>query len=239
MFLLAAALTAIEIIALHTPLHHVQGIDVEKETLWVSSVERSQKKGFLFRLDRRTGRLLAQVEVQDGERFHPGGLTLDGDHLWLPVAEYRRTSSTVVQLRDKNTLRLIRQFAVPDHIGCIAASGNRLYGGNWDSLDLYTWDKDGRQLAKRKNLSGTRFQDLKWIRGLLVGGGLREKGRGAIDWLHPESLQLQRRIDVETTDRGVVLTNEGMTIRSELLYLLPEDDPSRLFVFQAPSGKAR
>jgi hypothetical protein len=34
------------------------------------------------------------------------------------------------------------------------------------------------------------------------------------------------------TDRGLPYTHEGMTIRGGRLYLLPEDDPSRLFVFR-------
>ena len=40
-----------------------------------------------------------------------------------------------------------------------------------------------------------------------------------------------RRVRAGKTDRGVSLTNEGMTFRGGKLYLLPEDDPSRLFVF--------
>lgn len=230
MLLLAAALAIFETVALQGPLHHVQGIDVEGDTLWVSSVEKATKKGYLFKLNRHTGQILAQTEVQDGEQFHPGGLTLDGDNLWLPVAEYRRASTTQIQLRDKRTLRLLRSFQVNDHIGCVAASSNRLYGGNWDSLDIYEWDKNGRQLAKRMNTSGTRYQDLKFLDGQLLGGGLRAKGAGAIDWLDPKSLNLHRRIDVQTTDRNVVFTNEGVTLRNGVIYLLPEDDPSRLFL---------
>ena len=200
MFLVVAALTILETIALQGPPHHVQGIDVEGESLWVSSVDRQQKKGYLFKLNRHTGRIVNQVEVQQGEKYHPGGLTLDGDNIWLPVAEYRRNSTAVIQLRDKRTLRLLRQFEVNDHIGCIAASNNRLYGGNWDTRQIYE--------------SGTRYQDLKYIENRLIGGGLRTKGRGAIDFLDPKSLNLTRRIELETTDRGVVFTNEGMTLRA-------------------------
>ena len=168
--------------------------------------------------------------MQDGDKYHPGGLTLDGDNIWLPVAEYRRNSTAVIQLRDKRTLRLLRQFQVNDHIGCIAASGNRLYGGNWDTRQIYEWDKNGKQIAQRPNLAGTRYQDLKYIENRLIGGGLRKKGEGAIDYLNPKSLELLRRIEVQTTDRGTVFTNEGMTVRGGRYYLLPEDDPSRLFV---------
>jgi len=232
MFLLAAALTVVETIVLQGPLHHVQGIDVEAEFVWVSSVDRAQKKGFLSRLNRHTGKLINIVEVQDGDKFHPGGITLDGENLWVPVAEYRRNSASVIQLRDKRTLRLLRQFEVSDHIGCIAASNNRLFGGNWDTLEIYEWDKKGKQISKRPNPTGTRFQDLKLIDDRLIGGGLRGKGQGAVDYLNPKSLELMRRIEVQTTDRGTVFTNEGMTVRGGRYYLLPEDDPSRLFVLR-------
>ncbi len=230
MLLLAAALTILETVSLQPNLHHVQGIDVEGDILWVSSVDQQSKKGFLYKLNRLTGQLLAQAEVQDGEKYHPGGLTLDGENLWLPVAEYRRNSTTQIQLRDKRTLRLLSKFEVNDHIGCIAASGNRLYGGNWDSRDIYEWDKKGTQLGKQMNPSGTRYQDMKYLNGQLLAGGLRAKGHGAIDWLDPKSLNLLRRIEVEITDRGTVFTNEGITLRNGVLYLLPEDAPSRLFL---------
>lgn len=232
--LAAALLTLLETIALQGPLHHVQGIDVEAEIVWVSSVERATQKGYLYRIDRRTGRQLVVVEVQDGERFHPGGIALDGDDVWVPVAEYRKLSSAWIERRDKKTLALKSRFRVADHIGCVAVSKGRVYGGNWDSLKIYTWTPDGRELAVAENPSGTRYQDLKFRGRSLVGGGLREQGAGAIDWLHPETLALERRIPVATTDRGVVFTNEGMTVHGNRLYLLPEDDPSRLFVFRLP-----
>ena len=55
------------------------------------------------------------------------------------------------------------------------------------------------------------------------GGGLRERGHGAVDWMDPETLTVLKRVHVETTDRGVVYTNEGMTVRGGTMYLLPED----------------
>lgn len=236
MLLLAAALTILETLTLQGPLHHVQGIDIEGDTLWVSSVEKETKKGFLFKLNARTGQILLQTEVQDGAKFHPGGLMLDGDSIWLPVAEYRRTSTAQIQRRDKRTLKLLGSFEVADHIGCVAAAGDRLYGGNWDSKEIYEWSKSGALLAKRTNETGTRYQDMKYLRGSLFAGGLREKGRGAIDRLDPKTLALQGRQDVETTDRGVVFTNEGMTLRGGYLYVLPEDAPSRLMKLAPAAG---
>ena len=42
-------------------LHHVQGIDIEGETLWVSSVDAKAGKGYLSKIALRSGRLLAQA----------------------------------------------------------------------------------------------------------------------------------------------------------------------------------
>lgn len=232
MTLLVAALSIVEVLALGGPLHHVQGVDLDESSIWVSSVDKEQRKGFLYRLDRQTGAIIAQVEVQDGDRFHPGGLTLDGENLWVPVAEYRRNSTSVIQLRDRRTLRLLRQFPVADHIGCVAASANRLYGGNWDARQIYEWDKNGRQLRKEANLLGARYQDMKFADGRLIGGGLRGSGEGSIDWIDPKDFRIVRTEPVGKTDRGIVLTHEGMAFRGGRFYLLPEDDPSRLFTLR-------
>jgi len=44
-------------------------------------------------------------------------------------------------------------------------------------------------------------------------------------------MHLVRRIATPRTDRQVSYSREGMAIRGAQLLLLPEDDPSRLFVF--------
>src|SRR5215472_10628537 len=86
--------------------YHVQGIDSDDQTLWVTSVDTNRRKGYLheFALDR--GNLLRSVEVQDGERFHPGGISADASSIWMPVAEYRRDSTSVIQRRSKRTLEV-------------------------------------------------------------------------------------------------------------------------------------
>lgn len=212
-------------------LHHVQGIDVDGTSLWITSVDRAARKGWLHLVDLRTGRLVREAEIQEGERFHPGGISVDLDSVWIPVAEYHRNGKTTVQQRDRRTLALLSRFEVADHVGCVAASRDALYGGNWDSLRIYTWDRSGRELARKDNPTGTAYQDLKFLRGRIVASGNRDRESGAIDWLDPVTLALERRITAGKTDRGVRFTNEGMTIRGGKLYLLPEDGPSRLFVW--------
>ena len=55
---------------------------------------------------------------------------------------------------------------------------------------------------------------------------------GAVDWLEWPSLRLERRVHAGKTDRGVPYTNEGMAVREDRVFLLPEDGPSRLFEFR-------
>ena len=234
MSVLLATLTLLGVVLVEGPSHHVQGIDVEGGILWVTSVDRTTRTGFLARYDLASGRRLAKAEVHDGARFHPGGIQIDGDSVWVPVAEYRRDSSTWIERRDKVTLALLARFEVADHIGCVAVADGVVWGGNWDSRHLYRWRLDGTLIDKRTNPTGTKYQDIKIVDGQLVASGLGGPDKGAIDWVDPTTLAVTRRIVTGATDRGVPYTNEGMTVRGESLYLLPEDDPSRLFHYRLP-----
>lgn len=159
------------VVPLQGVLHHVQGIDVEGNILWVSSVDAKARKGFLTRFEIPSGRLIQQVEVQEGDRIHPGGIALDGDFIWVPVAEYRQEGTSTIQRRDKRTLARKSSFEVPDHIGCIAVGDGYLVGGNWDSRILYRWTPEGTLLAKQPNPHATAYQDMKIVDGQLIGGG--------------------------------------------------------------------
>lgn len=226
--------TPVRTLDLQAPMDHVQGIDISGGRLWVSWVDRAKRSGHLSEFDLESGRLLRTTVVSHGARYHPGGIAADGDSVWVPVAEYRPDGTTRIQQRRISDLKVERQFEVPDHIGCIAVAGNRLYGGNWDARTIYTWDLEGRQIAAQKNPGGTAYQDLKYACGNLVGAGLRGRSSGAIDWLRPGDLSLLRRLRAGKTSRGVTYTHEGMAIAGGKLYLLPEDSPSRLFVFELP-----
>jgi hypothetical protein len=227
------SLPPLGVIELTSPLEHVQGIDVHDHRIWVSSVDRHSRKGFLRIFDLRSGRLLRETEVQDGERFHPGGVSLDGRSVWVPVAEYRANSTSVIQRRNRETLALEASFPVADHIGCIARAGAHLAGGNWDSRILYRWTRDGRETGRVTNASGVAFQDLKaYGAGLLIGGGLVDKREGAVAVVDPANGQARQRWSAGRTDRGVLLTQEGLALVRGRLYLLPEDGRGRLFIYR-------
>jgi hypothetical protein len=224
----------VKVLALQGRTAHVQGIDTDGVHLWVTSVDRAWRKGWLQEFAVADGRLERSIELQDGDRYHPGGITATGDSIWIPVAEYRTMSTALVQRRNKRTLALEFQFEVPDHIGCIAVTPEFLIGGNWDSLDFYVWDHRGKLIRKVRNETGNSYQDFKFNGGQIVASGTLAGHQGAVDWLDLSSVRLTRRMLVGNTEQGEPLTREGMTVFDGQLWLLPEDNTSRLFVFRLP-----
>lgn len=228
-----------QVIELDAVSHHVQGIVVSTtdDELHLTSVRKADKSGHIQRFELSTGRLLGAREIQDGERYHPGGICADGGTIWIPVAEYRPHSTSVIERRDSRTLELVSRFEVSDHIGCITINGDTLIGGNWDSRIIRFWTRDGRELASKENPSPNRHQDLKFRDGMIIASGRLSRaagpdaGLGAVDWLDPDTLSVRRRITGGDTDRGVNFMNEGMDLHGSRLWLLPEDGRSRLFVF--------
>jgi hypothetical protein len=227
-------LKLLQTIPLQGNTFHVQGIDLEQSRFWVTSVDKERRRGLLLEYTIPDGILVRSTELQQGSRYHPGGIMKDGESLWVPVAEYRRESSAVIQRRNKRTLKLESQFEVQDHIGAIAVTSDALVGANWDARELYIWDRAGKLIRKIPNPSAVAFQDLKFVNGKLVGSGLDATKSGAIVWMDWPSLNVVRTIWVGRTDRGVAYTHEGMTMRNGQLWLLPEDRPSRLFAFEMP-----
>jgi hypothetical protein len=230
----APELKLVRIAALHGDTHHVQGIEFDNAYVWVTSVDRAGRRGYLEEFSLSDGRLIRSIDLTKGERFHPGGIAAAAMSLWIPVAEYRPASGSVLQKRSLRTLQLEYEFAVNDHIGCVAATPDGLVGANWDSRDFYLWDRSGRLLRKTPNPTANAYQDMKFVDGRLIASGLLPGGAGAIDWLEFPSLRLIRRIKLGRTDRGIPYTREGMAIRGNRLLLLPEDSPSRLFEFRLP-----
>jgi hypothetical protein len=237
-FLLAQAdegmsgLRLLSTVPLDGETYHVQGIDVEGDRLWLSAVDRAGKRGLLFEYSLTSGRRVRSVEVHEGARYHPGGITQEGDSLWIPVAEYRRNSTATLQRRSKRTLALESSFVVQDHIGAVALVPEGLLGANWDARSFYLWDRSGRLLRKLENASPLAVQDMKFDAGRLVVGGLLPDRTGRVDWLEWPLLRPVRQLPVGHTDRGVAYTHEGLAIRGDRLWFVPEDDASRLFAFR-------
>jgi len=220
-------------------LFHVQGLELAPRRIWVTSVDHDSHRGYLHEFDRATGKLLRRLELTDGARYHPGGISISGHSLWVPVAELKPDSSTVLVEIDVDSLQVRRRIPVADHLGCVAAAGSTLVAGNWDSRLLYIFDLRARSGPRIvPNPSSTHFQDLKFVAGRLVGGGNLDLWSGTIDWIDLASMKVVRTLHagsvgpVRPFGRGGPLTGEGMAIEGHDLYLAPEDGPSRLFHFR-------
>lgn len=225
------------VVTVQAALDHPQGLAASAagDTWWISSVDRRRRVGLLAEIDAGTGALRRMTEVQRGDCYHPGGISRHDTALWIPVAEYRRASRTVVQCRDVSTLEQRASFDVADHLGCLAASATLLVGANWDARVFYAFDPEGRPIAQRPNPTAARYQDLEWLDGRLVAGGLLGDA-GVVDVLAWPSLTLEHRVMVGRTDRDVVLTHEGLTIHGDTLLVVPEDEPCRVFTYARPAG---
>jgi outer membrane protein assembly factor BamB len=212
-------------------LYHVQGLDLDRVHIWITSVDKEAHKGYLHEFNRKTATLEREIEVTDGQRFHPGGISLSGGSVWVPVAEYRPHSSAVIEEIDTRTLTVKRRISVPDHVGCVAFTGSELIAGNWGSRQFYVLNPSGKVVRVFDNPSANEYQDIKFVGGMLVASGNLSATSGAIDWYRWPTMKLVRSLRSGMTDRKRIFTNEGMALEGNNLYLIPEDGPSRLFHF--------
>jgi hypothetical protein len=233
------------ILRLDGELFHVQGLEIAGPRIWVTSVDQANRKGYIHEFERATGKFVRRLELTDGARYHPGGISMSGGSIWVPVAEMRPNSSAVLVEIDAASLRVRRKIAVADHLGCVAASGRRLVAGNWDSKLLYIFDLDDiRRPRVVPNPSATHYQDMKFADGHLVAGGNLSLWSGSVDWIDWPSMTLKRSLQagaigpVRPIGRGGPYTGEGMAIEGRDLYVIPEDGPSRLFHFRLDASVA-
>jgi hypothetical protein len=220
-------------------IFHVQGLELDQRHIWVTSVDHAAHKGYIHEFDRATGKALRRLELTDGARYHPGGISVSGHSLWVPVAELKPNSSAVLVEIDTDSLQIRRKIRVADHLGCVAASPNILIAGNWDSQLLYVVDlTSGKPVRVVPNPSPTHFQDMKLVDGQLVAGGNLSWLTGTVDWIDWPTMKVTRTLragaigPVRPFGRGGPFTGEGMAIEGHELYLIPEDGPSRVFHFR-------
>lgn len=152
------------------PTFHTEGIAFTKDHIFLSSVEiieptvkfpspqggydRTPGKGtgHLFVMD-KAGNLQKDIVLGEGAMYHPGGIDFDGTNVWVPVAEYRPDSSSIVYRVDARTLDVHRQFEVKDHFGGIVMDKQtgHLVGNTWGSRRFAEWNLKGKELTSWQN----------------------------------------------------------------------------------------
>ena len=149
------------------PTFHPQGMVRIGDTFFVSSVEVKQPTrrfpapidgydrdtgagvGHLFKFD-ASGKLLADLILGEGTIYHPGGIDYDGTDIWVPVAEYRPNSKSIVYKVDPQAMKAAEVFRWADHIGGVVhdTEDGTLHGVSWGSRRFYRWKLDAqRRLA--------------------------------------------------------------------------------------------
>ena len=214
--------------------------------------------GHLFKIDRK-GNLLADLTLGEGIVYHPGGLDYDGRNIWVPVAEYRPDSHSIVYRVDPETMKAIEVLRVEDHIGAVAydTDDNTLHGVSWGSRRFYRWTvgadgrikKDARREASRRlNTSHyVDYQDCKYV------GDHRMLCTGVTDMRQPAPAQPFRLGGLELVDfrdgrprhqvpvllwtaGGLAMTHNPVWIEPSATglrgYFMPEDDRSTLYVYE-------
>ena len=257
--------------------HHPQGMVKIGGTLFVSAVEITVRTtrfpqpvdgfdrdagkgaGHLFKLD-LAGNLIADLRLGEGAVYHPGGIDFDGRHIWVPVAEYRPNSRSIVYRVDPESMTASEVFRFADHIGGIVhnTDDRTLHGVSWGSRRFYRWTLGPAGAVTNAGLSPERlrrlnpshyvdYQDCKYAGARrMLCTGVAELGPrpdaapirlGGIDLVNLADDRPLFQVPVPLwTARGLSMTQNPVWMEAAgdglRGYFMPEDDSSTLYVYE-------
>lgn len=215
--------------------------------------------GHLFKFDAK-GNLLADLRLGEGSVYHPGGIDYDGRYIWVPVAEYRPNSRSIVYRVDPVTMTATEVFRYRDHVGGIVhnTDDGTLHGVTWGSRRFYRWtlDSQGRvtnagappeQLRKLNRSHYIDYQDCKYLgrREMLCSGlnnyQMKKDGPrfplGGFEIVDLVTDQPIHQVPVELwAESGLPMTYNPFWIEPTAAglraYFMPEDEKSTLYVYE-------
>src|SRR6266436_3117167 len=171
---------------------HTQGLEVTGSSYYVTARREDirPKRAMLL----RTGKTETHWDVWDitprdsGSApmtlDHPGGMQSDGQRLWIPIAESKPKSRSIIRVVPLAAMVAGQpldpefEFPVDDHIGAVAVAvdHNLVLGANWDTESVYVWDLHGHL---KRTLTGSELG----LRGLgAVAGPTPRFGIAVQDW---------------------------------------------------------
>ena len=256
--------------------YHTQGMVKVGEYFYMSSVEVirgttryeqpqgkldrdvGEGRGHLFKFDKE-GNLLHDLLIGEGATYHPGGIDYDGKYIWVPVAEYRPYSFSIIYRVDPETMQAVEAFRFNDHIGAIVhnTDDHTLVGASWDARELYHWTLDGQGKITNANIPSelqgverrsyyVAFQDCKYIGGhLMFCSGVRsfKNETGSFRLGGWEILDLRDNRPVQQipvtllSPFGAVITGNPCTVelteKGIRAYFVPDDnEKSTLLIYE-------
>jgi hypothetical protein len=257
--------------------HHPQGMVKIGDTFYVSSVEITTRTkafpqvqdgydrdtgagvGHLFKFD-STGNLIADLRLGEGSIYHPGGIDYDGKYIWVPVAEYRPNSRSILYRVDPETMKAREVLRFADHIGAVAHNpdDSTLHGVSWGSRRFYRWTVDSEgvvtspvlPIEKLRTLNPSHYldyQDCKYAgrRRMLCTGvtemrtapGAPPFRLGGIDVVSLADGRPIHQVPVLLwTASGLNMTQNPVWLEpfgdGLRAYFMPEDDASTLYIYE-------
>jgi hypothetical protein len=202
--------------------------------------------------------LLGSVTLGEGTIYHPGGIDFDGTSIWVPVAEYRPDSRSIVYTVDPRTLKATAVLRVADHIGGVVrdTGARALHGVSWGSRRFYRWPLTaagavpaGADVSPTPRLNPSHwvdYQDCQYAgRGAMLCGGVSDlRGPGG-QTLRLGGLELVDLADGRPlhqvpvplwTTTGQAMTRNPVWVDTPgaqglRVAFMPEDDRSVLYVY--------
>ncbi len=214
--------------------------------------------GHLFRFSPE-GQLISDLPIGEGSIYHPGGIDFDGRYLWVPVAEYRPDSRSIIYRIDpaKPTPTIREMRRLDDHLGGIVhwTEARTLFGLSWGARRFYLLPLDSPRRQMQPNPSFyIDYQDCHYLGGgEAICGGLRQYRResdgmklslGGLELLDLRTGRAVHQLPVEQwTETGRPMTQnpfwiEPLPAPAEGLraYFLPEDGQSTLYIYEIRPG---
>jgi hypothetical protein len=257
--------------------HHPQGMVKIGDTLFVSSVEIQQPTkrfpqpvdgydrdtgagvGHLFKIDMK-GNLIADITLGEGTIYHPGGIDYDGKYIWVPVAEYRPNSRSIVYRVDPETMKAEEMFRFADHVGGVVhnTDDKTLHGVSWGSRRFYRWSLDDSGKPTNANESPEKlrvlntshyldYQDCKYAgKSRMLCSGVTEMRLtpeaapfrlGGLDLVNlADGRPIFQTPVLLWTAAGMDMTHNPVWMEASDTgicgYFMPEDDKSTLYIYE-------
>jgi len=252
--------TRVSTISVQFRTFHPQGMVKIGDRFFVSSVEVHDREaatgvGHVFQFD-MSGQLLADLTLGEGAMYHPGGIDYDGRYLWVPVAEYRPDSRSIVYRIDPKAMKAEEVLRFSDHLGAIVhdTDDHSLHAVSWGSRTFYSWPMaaDGRvrstDVRRAANPSHcVDYQDCKYSgRRTMVCTGVAEIRRsrddapfnlGGIELIDLRDHRPLHQVPLLQYANGIDLTHNPAwlepTAGGVRGYFMPEDDRSTIYVLEA------
>jgi hypothetical protein len=243
----------------HPARAHTQGLEVIDRDYYITARREDvrPKRALLLRTHVTATNWqvwdITPRDQSDSTLDHPGGMQSVGGRLWIPVAESKPKSHSLIRvfalpaIAPSQPLKSEFDFPVNDHIGAVAVSSsqNVILGANWDTESVYVWDMQGHlkltltgsALALRGLGAGhaadrgIAVQDWKVMGVRLFASGLvRDSGIGSnasksrlASFTHFLEPDFQRSVVNLPFHKNTELAREAMAISNGTVLFLPED----------------